>query len=505
MTIRRPIRRFLLVLGLAVLAVLPARPVAAGGFEYPAQGARAVGRAGAFTVKADDPTALFWNPGKLALLRGTRLLYNHQFVDQDLTFQRTSTLDPISGEMVAFAPVSERDEFFPLGMALGLTSDFGLEDWTFALGVYGPNSPGTSAFCNKATSATRYAFIEKDVMLLFYTASVAWKYEELFGVGASLQYVDNPRLKYSMMLDGKSDSPARPMNNPFDIQASFDVSDRAGFSAILGAWYRPWRFLEVAASARVVPVYVDAKGSVTIEPPGPTSLLHGNDLYVCDGAMSPEQCLDAISANPTGGSKAPKLPATISLQLPATFQLGARYVHMDGEREVFDVEVDFVWEHWGSMKAFDVNFEDRILAVPGLTAFAIRDMQMVRNFQDTYSVRVGGDWNAIPGWLTVRAGALWESGALPEAYTHIDYPSFDMFGVAAGATVSWNGLDLTVAYARLIQLERNVSLDEARVRQIRVSTQGVISEGLPVNAGRFTSHYDVLSFALGVHFDELFD
>ena len=67
--------RTLLSLSLLV-PLLFASTALAGGFEYGPQGLHAVGRGGAFTVKADDASAVYWNPSRLALLRGTHLLIN---------------------------------------------------------------------------------------------------------------------------------------------------------------------------------------------------------------------------------------------------------------------------------------------------------------------------------------------------------------------------------------------------------------------------------------------
>lgn len=55
---------------LAALALaLASSPAAAEGFSLYAQGAKAVGLGGAFAAQADDPSALFYNPGGLALLK----------------------------------------------------------------------------------------------------------------------------------------------------------------------------------------------------------------------------------------------------------------------------------------------------------------------------------------------------------------------------------------------------------------------------------------------------
>ncbi len=60
----------------AALVVCPSI-VKAGGFdELPDQGAEALGRGAAFTAKADDTTAIYWNVAGLARQRGTKLAIN---------------------------------------------------------------------------------------------------------------------------------------------------------------------------------------------------------------------------------------------------------------------------------------------------------------------------------------------------------------------------------------------------------------------------------------------
>jgi len=43
----------------------------ANGLDIPEQGARSLARGGAFSARADDPTATIHNPGAVSKLRGT--------------------------------------------------------------------------------------------------------------------------------------------------------------------------------------------------------------------------------------------------------------------------------------------------------------------------------------------------------------------------------------------------------------------------------------------------
>lgn len=478
----------LLALGALALAALAgaSRPVQAAGFEYPVQGTHALGRGGAFTVAADDPSAMYWNPSRLALLRGTRLLYNHNFVDLDLTYHRAPQFH--EGEWLTWDAASEQQGFFALGASAFVTTDFGLEDWGFGLGFVGPSALGTAELPGDEDAATRYSFVSKDILMAYYTASVAWKYEEWFGIGVSLQYVDMMHMKYSLVIEGPDSTGGNPKSNLWDIRNTLDMKDRVGFSAIVGAWARPLPFLELGVSARVVPIAIDAEGRIRLE---------GTDNSVLSEAQ--EESVDG----------------SVHFTMPATVQAGVRYVHKDGAREVFDVEVDFVWEQWSVLDGYDIDFDEAGVTFedpddPSRVLLEIQpqDFTLERRWQDTYSVRVGGQWNVLAGPLdlALRLGGLWESAAVPHARTITDFASFDRFGVAFGLSGAWHGVELSFAYAHIFQLPRNVYPDEAEVHMLRMNPDfsGEIIEGPVVNAGHYESSYDVISVGLQLHFDALF-
>jgi long-subunit fatty acid transport protein len=468
---------------MGALLLLAPHTARAAGFEYPVQGTHALGRGGAFTVAADDPSAMYWNPSRLSLLRGTRLLYNHSFVKRDLTYHRAPQLH--GGEWVFWDPAEDETGFFNLGVSLFITSDFGLDDWTFGLGFVGPSAIGTSDMPGEVAAGNRNTFISKDILMAYYTASVAWKYEEWFGIGVSLQYVDLMSMKYSLVIEGPDSTGGHPKKNLWDIRNTLDMADRVGFSALVGAWARPLPWLELGLSARVVPIAIDAEGTIHLE---------GTDNSVLSEA-TPER---------VGGA--------VHFTIPATVQVGARYVHRAGAREVFDVEVDFVWEQWSVLDAYDVEFDEAGVLFedpddPSRVLLEIRpqDFALRRQYQDTYSVRVGGQWNVWPEHLWLRAGGLWESAAVPKGYTLTDFASYDRFGLAFGLSGAWRGIELSFAYAHIFQLPRNVYPDEARVNAIRMNPDfsGEIIDGPVANAGRYDSSYDVISIGLSIHFDAL--
>ena len=103
---------------------------------------------------------------------------------------------------------------------------------------------------------------------------------------------------------------------------------------------------------------------------------------------------------------------------------------------------------------------------------------------------------------------FWESAAAPTNYTHLDFPSFQRFGVGAGLT--WDvsrRVSLTASYMHVFQEDRDISEDFAKQYQERplrpcpADCGG--SEGVPANAGHFESHFDTLSLGLDIQFGQL--
>jgi long-subunit fatty acid transport protein len=488
--------------------------VLAAGFEYGPQGLHAVGRGGAFTAKADDASAIFWNPSRLSLLRGTHLTIGMNMSNLNLTFDRFDaqkrrvltdadgnpvygdpSADPI-GDPVPFETARQNAGFFPMGLSLGLVTDFGLEDWAFGIGLNGPAAYGKVGFPSGTTSANRYAFEQMDVLVAFASLSVAWKYKEWFGLGASLQYAMVPNLSYSLTLMGPASAGNQndPVNNINDLRADVDMADWTGFSAIIGAWGRPVEWLELGFSARVVPVKIKAEGDVRMS--GTPNSVFNKEELLPDGSTV---------RTPFGTT----IPGRLEFTYPMSVQLGARYRHVRTDREIFDIEVDFAWEQWSSLDAFVMTTleENKDMGV----AIDPMKIRLERQWKDTYSVRLGGQWNAIPDWLTVRLGGWWESASQPVEYTTLDLPSFDRFGIGAGLSTSIYGFEIGLAYAHVFQMSRTVAEGTGNIRQqlIGVAADGegnltqVVRPGYAVNEGRYTSSFDVVTIGISVDWDRL--
>ncbi len=475
--LRAFLRHHVACLSFAVLG-LTAAEAHAGGFEVPDLGARAVGRGGAYTVGVADGTALYYNPAALAKMRGTTLTYHHGLAFHDTRFQRAPLGEGLPDPMAAwgtnagttFDEVESRRKLFPLLIALTATSDFGLENWTFAIGAFGPNGIGRQDFPDYGPQS--FMLTDLDVIVLYYTLGAAWKWKDKVGIGAAVHYADMARMRYGVV----ADSALTPTLNPVPDSGStqlvtlLDLKDRTSATATLGLWYRPHKRFELGLSSRIVPVFFEPEGSVRVD----------KDTLVTRD-----------------------ITAKTKITLPAIVRGGVRYIHDTGAREWFDLELDVVYESWSVIKSFDLEFEGQI------NGQDLQPLSLRKNWGDTVSVRLGGDFNAVPKYFTVRAGGYYESPAAPNNFSHIDFASFHRGGIGLGFSAGAKGAYVTVGYTHVFQESREVTELQAKTFQQRPlatcpdSCNGL--SGVPANAGRITSSFDLLTFGIDLRFREMLE
>ena len=472
---------------------LAAHPALAGGFEVPDNGAQSVGRGNAFTAKADDLTALAHNPGALTKSKGVNVLYSHNVVHAPQTFTRSPTTMPYKplpklpdgSTADPLATSSNQTPWFALGGMLVGSYDFGLEDWTFAAGVYGPSAAGHQEW--DVNGGQRWMLTKMDALMVFYSLAAAYGKKDIFGVGVTGQIVSQPSTSLSLVVDGDNGSQLAPYYKGAEIESTLKLSAPPVFSAIVGGWWRPTPSVEIGASGRVIPVSLDGKGDFTI-------------------ATTPTGAAFTAQQLTVAGSS-----AALQLVLPQTAHVGVRYRGLDHvggpegatptEVERWDIELDVVWEGWSRLKDFNVNLEGEIQLFAKANA---QDVVVAKRWKDTLSARLGGSYNLANAPLGFSAGTFYETGAVPQNYQNLDFPSYDRLGVSAGVHGKVWKVDWNVAYSHIFQGDQVVTEANAKVFQQRpvapcpTGCQGY--DGVPANAGTFTSSFDILSASVGVHF-----
>lgn len=541
------LRKILLgLLAFACIATLPLS-ASAGGFEYPAVGTQSLGRGGAFYARADDPTATLYNPANLALLSGTQLSLNAHIGLLDACYQRSTRADgsvggyqdvPSAGFNASEFDATPDDpttigdwtagKSWPevcndgppapnpvLAYAQRLTSDLGI-----GFGIFAPAAAGHLIFGDAETGTVengtlpapnRYVLLEQELLILQPTLGVGYAITPQLRVGLSAQWGLGifKFTNYTVPFGGDED-PA------VDIRSDLEAQDWFIPGLIAGISYSPIDNLDVAASVHWVQD-IEADGKVTL-----TTGAHGA------GDMAAGIQSTVPRANVIDG-------ATLETPQVTRFALGFRYADRIAARpedpsavselsgrvedsmsnERWDVELDVTYEMSSAVEEFVVNMPadqaDRTIfidsvGIGGLTSTPVplpAAIHIPHQWKDQLSVRLGGDYNIIPGMAAIRAGVSYETAGQDPAYQNLDFFLAQRYGAHVGASVRLGSFDVHLAYAHFFQDTVTTKYnptdpsgtDEAQLRQINPEED----KGTYINAGKYESSLDVFSLGLTWH------
>jgi long-chain fatty acid transport protein len=450
----------------AALAFLP-RPALSAGLEVPDNGAEALGRGGAFTAKADDPTALQYNVAGLAAQRGTRVLLDAKLTLGTFAFQRAGRY-----------PDDPRDPSTPWGGRpfpkvvdvarpspqpfVAVATDLGLfEGVTLAAGVFGPSAPGDRVYplgVEGAPSPARYDLVASKGLLAFPTLAAAARVLSWLDVGVAVHLayakLDVTTVSYS------DATPGACKNAEYHACDSMNRVESSGLavSGALGMMVHP---------SEAVAIGLNVRGPVTLDTSGTVS----------------------------AGANLKPVPASFALRLPPVVRAGVRYAFRDHGLETGDVELDGTYEAWHLSDGTGPT-----LRIPHLSVLSDITATVDHHYTDAFSVRAGGAYNTAHG-ATLRAGAFYDASVTEPAWTRVDVDTLDKVGVTVGAGYSVGVVRLNAAWAEIFDVDRVVR--DGRVRPINGAAKGasVTSTGalLPVvNDGRYSGHAHVISLGVEV-------
>ena len=488
-----------LALGLALSALLAGAEARAGGFEVPDNGAEALGRGGAFVAKADDPTAIQYNPAGLAGQRGTRLLFDGKLVNAPYSFQRFGSYldDPTNPKTpwggTPFPSVRDQGGLF-FAPFIAATTDFATLDWlTVGIGVFGPSSVGNRTYPygigggaqGGIPSPSRYDVVQPKALIAMPTLSVGARLTDWLDLGAGFHFVyGNFNLTSTSFVDlGDGKNGACP-NYEYRGCDSLSTISATGTSWAVsgGAIVHATRGLSLGASVRS-PVSIDATGQASVDPN-----------------------ITVIKPPPPPGN------ATFHTQLPWYLRFGVRYAFVEDDGfEAGDVELDGTYEAWGSAQGTGPTVHIDHLGPTG-PAFDNIDVLIAHHYSDTFSVRGGGAYNVkLPfGVLALRGGLYYDKSATAgdPSYTRLDFDTLDKFAATVGVGLRWNGFTFNLGYAEVFEPGRTVDPGTGNVRPVDGAQHGqpVDSMGNPlpaVNEGQYAGHMNIFSFGVVAVFDEI--
>jgi long-chain fatty acid transport protein len=463
---------------ISVASLITAGNASAGGFESIDNGARSLGRAGAYVAGVEEPTAIYYNPAALTRIDGFGLTLNLNVSVLDVEFQRAPfqyndgpATSSRSARELQFDSVSNSRRFFPAPMAF-LSHDFGLDDWTFGFAVYGPPSHGAVSYpemtrtpvgfdgdpcdagfqpCRSNPTVSRnggqaYTIIDQDILLFYPSLAVAYELEDIglsFGLTAQLVVL---LIDFRVAVDGSNSQDSDVERTSTEAEEFYSPSDFSarGFAGtgIFGVLWEPNDRFAIGASYRMRYNMV-ANGTIDIELP-------------------PLGGVDVGFAGDEPGELQSQTDATLRAKFPDVLRVGAQYTHRnEANDEVFDVELDLTYETWSRTESFLIDVEGEVVDTAGALGRNIPALELGRHFNDTVSVRLGSDLSMLRNPETgqgpvFRLGTYFESNGQPNEWTNLDFVPWMRVGATVGVSYHVGKFSIDAAYAYVWSPDRTV-------------------------------------------------
>lgn len=442
-----------------------------------------MGRGATFVAKADDPSAIHHNPAGLARQRGTRLYASGNLFFQSYEFRRSGAFpddpnDPATPWGGRPYPTVSNSGGGYVTPFLALATDFGsLDRLTVAAGVYGPSMIGNRTFplaVEAAPASSRYDFVQSRSSLVFPTLSAAYRITRWLDLGVSGHLAI---AKFDLTQVGYLDTGECKNHEyqPCDFRSTLAANATSG-AATFGALLRPNENLGFGLSVRT-PIGFNAQGTMTPEQPR-----LAQNLTLAPGA------------------------ASLYVDLPLVVRAGARWVSMDRDFEVYDLEADVVYESWGTAQR-----DGPVVVVPNLGSLTNLQSTTVHHYKDTFSFRGGGAYNldVSDGVLSLRAGGWFDTPATDHPYTRLDYDTLAKVAGTLGAGYRSGAFGIDFAYAAIASIPRVVGIGQGEVRPLNGARNGrpvdATDQVMPaVNEGAYRGFTHVFSIAATVTFDGFF-
>lgn len=526
-------------LGAASACALHASSAQAAGIEDTVPGGVALGRAANY-ARVNDFMATWQNPANLAVTldnAGLELrvpIFGACFDRAKNTVTTDAMGNPVDQDMngmpgIQYRPEESFDEEcneaspFPAGN-VGFSMKLN-DEWGIGVGIFTPAGVGSLKFGDDTIvtvpadqmrpgemypvtttgvmSPNRALLLERNVLAAF------------LGVGAG--YAPIPQVRFGVMLS----------SGFTDVSYTNVASLTPGFTD-----------QEVLNEVKVADYFIPrVTGSVVATPIDQLDIMLSftwNDDINASGHV--DVTANGIQGAPLGDCRTKEMISGVAVGKPGThcriddveltvpyqrFEaiLGVRYSDRDLPRsavldpltqETWDIEVDAFWVNTGHVSDYVLDLYDpnsppetwptvAFSSAPNFDTGSSLPSRatLPHRWDDTYGVRVGGDYNVMPGKLAVRLGAAYETRAVPVENMNIDYWPVSKVAAHVGMTYRAGPVDLTAAYAHIFNETIEVGVGEGAVREVTAidpANAGVVNEGT------YRSQIDVISLQGAVRF-----
>jgi long-chain fatty acid transport protein len=465
--------------GFLSLGLLSPGRASAAGLYFSDRGVRPLGRGGAFVAGADDLGAIWYNPAGLAdagssfLLDASWLHFTSDYTRQTQVSGAGPGGAPTGGPLYTytFAQTHGTSPVLPIPTIAGSFAFGKKKEWTVALGAF---APYTAIASYPQNAPSRYSLVSLDGSALVETGAwLAYKPADWIRLGAGFQLLVGKFTSSVVMNANPKDRVlAAPEDPAYDGLSQISVGPIIAPSGNLGVTLVPESHVRVGISGQA-PTHISSPATLAVALP---------NAPVFD------------SAQQVGNQ------ANVTFNLPPVFRAGIEVRPVDRLR----VELAYVREFWSVHQS--IVIQPTHVSIDNITGFPspynVATITIPRNFQDSNSVRLGGEFGMPIAQYVVdlRMGVQYETSAIPTAYLSpltVDMNKFVFsFGGSLHIATHWR---FDIVYAHVFAFTTTVTPAEAAIPQIN-PVRGNPTNTETVNGGTYAARADVLGVGLNYTF-----
>lgn len=399
-------RAFRFVLIASFLILCGASSGYGAGFAMYEYGARGNALGGGLVGRADDPSAVAYNPAGITQLEGTGFMVG------------TTVINPLASVEIAGEKVDAESKYWT-PPHLYVTQQLDDTFW-LGFGVYSRYGLGIEY---DSDWAGRYNVSEAHIQSLSMSPTLAVKVTDWLSVaaGPEIMWFEFEQKK-TVDATGVND----PTTNAMDVNADLS-GDSWGYGGMAGIHVTPIDWLRLGFTYRSQ-VKQKVEGKAKFEKLNMAATL-----------------LDATYF--------PNMDAEGEITLPDSYTFGIAVYPL----EKLSIEFDAVYTRWSSFDELKIEFEQSVNPTDPSKDTTVSE----KEWNDVWRYQVSLEY-ALLDWLDLRASYVYDNTPIPDA--HVDYmvPANDrqLYGAGLGFHIT-EALDFDLSYTYLDIKERNVDARQA--------------------------------------------
>ncbi len=480
---RSKLRSALAIGGIAI-TLFSALNADAAGLYFPDRGVRPLGRGGAFIAGADDLGAVAYNiagtydAGAALFLDASWVNFNSEFTRQAIVRQVDPNTQEEVGKYLQTYPTSNgTTPFLPIPtLAVSFQPH---PQWVLSLGVWAPYAglPTYPETVNNKPAPQRYSLLSLNGSALAFIgagAAFAPNKEWRFGIGAGvLAGTFQSTVVFSGCVPERffcaNEDPS------WDVLAELKAVPIIAPTGQLGAVWIPSPKIRAGLSAQL-PVFVRAGATIRTRLPS---------APVFEKATQEGEAAD------------------IAFDLPWNIRAGVELRLIDNLR----IEVGGGFEQWSMHDKIRVNPKgislNNIASFP--EKYLIPAIDLERNFQDTFSIRAGGEFSfsLLDQKWEARAGVSYESSAVPNDYLHVLTLDSDKVSASLGLSLHVGRVRFDAAYGHVFFMDRTVDPTTAKIAQVSPVVANTPKYPNYINGGNYSARGDILGLGITYQYGEV--